>query len=118
MKIKESDADLFRSIAAIPSEQVRERMVDKFDKKTVDRLKLHLEKLIRQRKGYKISDPKDFADLKEALKPHAKIVDKLLEKSKLKKDPRAQKGGWIFSVLVAILAPIVVDLITKAVTGK
>lgn len=122
-KVRLEDQRIFRSIASAPVDE-RKHLINQFDKKVAYRLKGHLEKLIQQRKGYKITNKVDFDRLKTALKPHAAAVQVILDKKNDRKkgkavpDPRrGQKGGWIFSLLIGALAPLIVDLISKAISG-
>lgn len=122
MRFPERDKDLFRSLADVRDVSSRKKLIDHLSEPTAKRLEKHVKGLVLQKTGYKIKNPADRAALQTALQPHKPLLKRFVgREQQVERDGppfRKQRGGWIFSVILATLIPVVVDLISRAVSKK
>ena len=114
MKVAKRDLTLLQGIASVPSVEGRERVVHNLEPVALDRVARHVKAFILQKKGYKVRNAQEKQLLVKALAPHASAIKRLVKADKSVSVSRKQKGGQIFSFLIAVLAPVVMDLIAKA----
>lgn len=70
-------------------------------------------RLVKQNKHFKLPENQS-ADLREAFKPHKRMIKNFVAKNKAGKRKTIQKGGF-FTALIAALIPVLADLVTHLV---
>lgn len=117
-----SDTGLLRALAQIPNPKDRAYLVSHLHPDCIASLCQHLKGFIDQ-KTHILPEGQDKLRVRKALEPHKQILHRVISKSLKKKlkrplNLRTQKGGAIFSTIVAAVAPLLISLISKALSKK
>jgi hypothetical protein len=127
MCVNKKDKNLLLALKDIQSVEARRHVIDHLGKVPAKRLAAHLKGHLLQQPGYRVRDSEDREALKAALAPHRKDLQRFLQSSKGAAssggggegggfDHRRMTGGFIFSLILGALVPVLVDLVVKAAT--
>jgi hypothetical protein len=126
MRVNKKDKNLLLALKDIQSVEARRHVIDHLGEVPAKRLAAHLKGLILQQPGYKVRGSEDREALKAALAPHRKNLQRFLGSSEGAAssgggggegggfDHRRMRGGFIFSLILGALVPVLVDLVVKA----
>lgn len=117
------DEQLLNLIMTQPSIEARASMVRQLHPKSVKSLCQHLSQIVHQNKTHSL-DSKGREKVSKALKPHSRIVKRLVDRRvrgkiiRNKKVPNLQRGGAIISMILAAVVPILAQMAISALTKK
>ena len=80
-------------------------------------------KILQGTRTHNLPDEQSLLTVTRVLKPHKKAINRVLKRIQDKRarknfDLRKQRGGALFSVILAGLVPLIADLIIRAARKK
>lgn len=109
-----ADRQLLLALQSIENPHLRRTIVKNLDSRAREKLCKHICKFVKQSSPlYKLCEEHDKNAIKQALAPHKKSIQKILQNPKL-----AQKGSGIFTILASALVPVLTQLISSAISKK
>ena len=124
LKSFQNDCELLGFILALPNISARSRFIQRYLRPADQhRLCVHVANLVQGHKSHRLPDDNLHQALIRALSPQKKSLVRLIKRVR---DPtrrrhwdlNRQKGGAIFSVILAGLIPLISDIIIRAATKK
>ena len=109
------DRALFHSLNAVKDVHQRKTIIEHLHPASLDRVRRQLRLLVEGRsKRYKLGKAEQ-ENLRKALSQHKRKILKFIdgEGEPIVKTPVKQTGGWIISLIVSCLVPLITSLIVK-----
>ena len=116
------DCELLAVLLSLPSIGLRARFIHRHLRPRLQsRLTEHLGRIVARAPTHRLRDDKAGNRVGGLLKPHKKLISRVVKrarshKSKRPFDLRSQRGGALFSILLAGLIPLIGDLIIRSVS--
>ena len=120
-----NDCELLGIILSLPNIRARARFIQRYLRPSDQhRLCEHVAKIINGKpRSHQLNDENSFQTVTKVLTPHKRILKRVLKRVQDKRarknfDLKRQRGGALFSILLAGLIPLIGDLIIRAATKK
>ena len=120
-----NDCELLGIILTLPNIRARARFIQRFLRPSDQhRLCEHIGKIVSGKvRSHQLNDGNSFRTVTKILTPHKRTLKRVLKRVQDKRarknfDLKSQRGGALFSVIIAGLIPLVADLIIRAATKK
>ena len=120
-----SDCELLSVILQRPNIRARARFIQRFLRPSDQhRLCEHIGKILQLEPppSHRLKDANSLDTVRNVLQPHKKIVNRIVRNSHKKGrksfELTRQRGGALFSVILAAAIPLIADLILRATAGK
>ena len=116
------DCELLGVLLSLPSIGARARFIHRHLRPALQsRLSEHLGRIVGQAPSHRLRDDKAASKVASLLRPHKKLINRVVKKARSRKskrvfDLKTQRGGALFSVLLAGLIPLIGDLIIRSVS--
>lgn len=115
MSGRNKDYPLLLAFLQIPSAEARATFLSHLDEPSVEALCNRLRQFVLQEPGYVLPDQKHWKSLEKALKPHKRVIKRLIDpniggKEKKIYLKRRQRGGALISIILAAVLPLVASL--------
>ena len=107
MRVKKSDQRLLTALRSVPNVADRNVIVRSLCQSSLDVCKRHVKLLLQgKRRGYRLEVGEERDALRKSLRPHKRRLRDLVEN-------RSQRGGWLNSLLISSLVPLVAQLLEE-----
>lgn len=116
------DCELLGVLLNLPSIGVRARFIHRHLRPALQsRLSEHLGRIVGQAPTHRLRDDTAGNRVRAILRPHRDLINRVVKKARSRKNKRpfdlkTQRGGALFSILLAGLIPLIGDLIIRSVS--